>query len=185
MNFKFLANLGIKQKIAVSIVVLIAVLFVGLYFFIFNTIQDIKDLRNEIISEKIEVEKKINREKNLSNLSIKLKKIESQSNKIENIFLKKNNELEFIKTIENIASNNNVTQNINLLPGKDEKKVNKTIINLRVEGSYEDILNYIKDLELLKQYINIINLNISAQDNKEPEEENTVILNISAETFWK
>ena len=93
--------------------------------------------------------------------------------------------MEFIKTIENIASNNNVTQNINLLPGKDEKKVNKTIINLRVEGSYEDILNYIKDLELLKQYINIINLNISAQDNKEPEEENTVILNISAETFWK
>jgi Tfp pilus assembly protein PilO len=185
MNFNFLSNLDIKQKIATTIVVLVGVVFLSLYFFVFNTIQDINELRNEIISEKIEIEKKINREKNLSNLSIKLKKIESQSNKIENIFLMKNNELEFIKTIEDIAAYNNVSQNINLLPGKDEKKIHKTIVNLNLEGNYENILNYIIDLESLTQYINITNLNISAQDNKEPEEDSRIILNISAETFWK
>lgn len=187
MNFNHNLKVNVKQKITSNLIVMFLAIFLVSYFAIYLAIQDINKLRSEIISEKIEIEKRVNREQNLSNLAVKLKKIELNSEQIDNIFIAKDNELDFIKTLEDIATYNNVMQNINLLPDKTNVKgISKTVVNIIIEGTYENVLNYLRDIESLPHYINVNYLSLgNVQGNKNGEVENSVKLTISAETFWK
>lgn len=187
MNFNKLKNINIVQKITTNTVILLIVFGVILYFGIFVTLSTIKNLRAEIITEKIETEKRVNREQNMSGLMSKLKKIEKDLEKIDNVFIDKNSELEFITTLESVANYNNVTQGINLLPIDETIKENpKSIVNIVAKGKYIDIINYMQDIESLNYYVNISMINISRVAKAQAEENNDeVSLNLNADVYWK
>ena len=188
MNFSKLKKGNINQKIATNTVVLIMVFLAIFYFGIYSTISKINIQREEIIAEKIETEKRINREQNMGNLMMKLKKIENDLEKIDNVFIDKNKELEFITTLEKVASYNNVAQGINLLPVDEENKdLPKSIVNINAKGKYIDIINYMQDIQSLDYYVNISMMNLARAPKSQNEENKNdeVSLNLNAEIYWK
>lgn len=185
MNFE---KNNLKHKISTNTIIFIIAFLVIFYFAIFTAIQDINLLRASVISDKIETEKKLNREQSMSTLAVKLKKIESDLNKLDNIFIDKNNQLAFITTLENIANYNKVAQNINLSPvtATTNQRIAKSIITINAKGKYLDIVNYLQDIESLNYYVNITSINITLVSPTDGQtKQDLVNLNLSADTYWK
>jgi len=179
MNFNNFKKATIKQKIALFFFIFLLAELTITYTVLIPTIKAIIEKKELILMQKIELEEKISREKNMAKLSEKLKIIKPQIEIIENTFINKNRELEFITTLEGIALKNNVIQKLNLKTANNlEKNYIKIPLNINVQGAHDNILNYMVDLENYKYYININSLQFSfAQDNYS--------LSISADSYWK
>jgi len=179
MNLNKYKNLTTKRKIALFLLIFLLVGLTIAYTIIIPTTKAIIKERDLIIMQKIELEKKISREKNMAKLSEKLKIIKPQIETIENTFINKNRELEFITTLEGIALKNNVIQKLNLKTAENlEKNYIKIPLDINIRGTYDNLLNYISDLENYKYYININSIQFSfTQDNYS--------LLISADSYWK
>jgi len=199
MNLSNLTKIEPKRKISIiTVSFLLSISFIT-YTVITPTIDKIRLLRSQIITQKVELEKKLNRETNMSKLAEKLKKIEPQLEKFEKIFINQNRELEFITTLEKIASKNNVSQKINLAPKKNSfDGVYKNVpITLALNGNFINLRNYLVDLETLSYYLNISQMTMThthsagiskpkvpgAQDA--PIKKTNATLNIIGNTYWK
>jgi Tfp pilus assembly protein PilO len=185
-------KLNIKQKILTISSVFLTVVFILTYFFIFASINNIKDLRINIINQKLDEEKKISKEKNMSALNEKLKKIEPELEKVNEIFLAHDRELEFITTMEGLASKNGVIQKIDLNTDSvtNMQQIKKIPITITVTGSFNNFNKYLSELENLRYYINVNAINLSSANNGNANQNsssgnNSVTAQISALTYWK
>ena len=194
MNLKKLPKTNYKQKIIYLSAVFIALSGIIIYFVLLPAINDIKKLRAEIINQKVDLEKKLSQEKNMTKLSDKIKKIEPQIDILENIYINKNRQLEFITVLEGIADKQQVAQKIVLNPENETKELNyyKTPLSIVVQGTYNNLINYLINLENINYYINIysLSLNSSGQSGRTShppggEAEQNLVLRISAYTYWK
>ncbi len=195
INFK---KINIKRKITFTIVIFLLVNALIVYLIIIPTINDIKQLRVNIITQKTDLEKKIAREKNINILSEKLDKIEPQMKKFEQIFINQNRELEFITTLEGVALSNKVLQkiNLNLNAAKTEQTYRKIPLELKIQGNFNNLLQYLTNLENLNYYINITSLEItrgiSSASTLLPIDTSgakqiigNINMAISADTYWQ
>jgi Tfp pilus assembly protein PilO len=198
MTPKKYPKFNLKNKIVASLVGLILVIFSLLYFIVIPTIRDIKTMSNEIEGQRIDLEKKYIKGQSLRQLTENLKKIESKLDMLDQIFINKNRELEFITTLENQANKNWVSQKINLSAPQEAENQNfqKTDLQLFTKGSFLGQLQYLLDLEYLSYYINVKLLELSAAgageqtktDSQEispsPGETNNINMYINADTYW-
>jgi len=199
MNLNSLTKIEPKRKITIiTVCFLLSISFIT-YAVITPTIDKIRLLRSQIITQKVELEKKLNRETNMSKLAEKLKKIEPQLEKFERIFINQNRELEFITSLEKIAGKNNVSQKINLAPKKSNiDGIYKNVpITLAVSGNFVNLRNYLVDLETMSYYLNISQLTITNTpstgtsklkvpgDNGAITKKINASLNITGNTYWK
>ena len=120
INFKIL---NAKQKNFIGLTAFLGLASTIFYFIILPTINDIKTLKADITAEKVNMEIKINRGKNMSKLSEKVKKIEPQMEKFSQIFINQTRELEFITSLEGIAKNNRVIQELDLKAPKEKNDI--------------------------------------------------------------
>ena len=179
MNLINIKKIGLKQKAIMLFVSFTVINCLIVYLVILPTIKTIKNQSDLIVVQKIELEKRMSRVNNMANLSEKLKKVEPKKDTIEQTFINKNRELEFITTLEGIAEKNNVVQKINLESVKPgEQSYFKTPLNINASGEYNSLLNYIINLETLKYYINIKSLQFSSAQDQ-------YTLVVLADTFWK
>lgn len=199
MNLNYFKNINVKNKIIVNLVTFFLISSIIICLIIIPTINNIKELRVNIVTQKIDLEKKIAKEKNMNILSEKLNTIEPQLEKFEKIFISQNRELEFITTLEEIANNNYVRQKINLDPllGQSEQIYKKIPLNLNIQGKFYNLVKYLTDLEALNYYINIKSLEITTApsagsallpakyDNIKEEQSGNINLVILADTYWK
>lgn len=194
MTLPNLGNFNFKQKIVYITIASLALFLLIMYMIILPTVEDIKTLRADIIDQKIDLEKKLSKEKNISILIDKLETIEPQIDKLKSIYINKNRELEFITTLEGIADLHKVSQKIVLSPDNATKEMNyqKIPLSINTEGTYQNLIGYLKELESVGYYINILTLKItnsggasSRNQRGETNRNNNLILQISADTFWK
>lgn len=189
MNLNNINKISIKQKIITTSLISVFILFFVFYFAIINNLKTIKQLRIEIVAQKINLERKLNREKNLSKLSSKMKSIEPEIARLEKVFVDKSGQIEFITTLEGIAQQNQINQKINLSPAVEtDKKTHKTSqLQITATGNLKNIINYIQFLESMTYYININSISIEKNNNSSHDEfkENNILVNISAITYWK
>ncbi len=167
MNLKKnLNNLSYKNKILYLTIIFLIIFFTIFYVVIKPSIKNTELLRVQIIDQKVELEKNLTKDARMVKLSDKVKKIEPQIDKINNIFIKKNQELEFITLLEGVASENKITQKINFDPSNAKKFSNysKSQIKITAKGEYKNIINYLKKLESLQNYINIYSLNLTSSN---------------------
>lgn len=188
-----------KNKIIGNIFVYLLIIFSIIYFIIIPTTKDIKEIRDVIISQKIEKERVLNREKNISNLSIKIKKIEPMIEKLDNVFIDESKRREFISTLENIAQKSNVT-NTSISPqnNKETTGIYETIpLTISATGKFDDIMKYLKELEKINYYINIQSFDITTTNNYIQNQKNSIMpdlnksldpdltIKINADTYWE
>jgi Tfp pilus assembly protein PilO len=189
-------KIGPEKKLWFITTILLLALCVIFSFIIRPTIKEIKDLRAEIIKEKIELEKNINQEKKKAKLGAKLNKIKPQLNKLEGVFINENRSLEFITTLEGIANKNSVEQKIDLKFARMEKNQSykKIPLSITAKGQIKNLINYLVDLETLNYYLNIKTLQITQKQtpphgpssrSNSAKASGGANLILNADTYWR
>lgn len=186
---------NLKNKIAASVGGFLLVIFCLLYFIIIPTITDIKNMSGEIEEQRIDLEKKYIKGQSLKKLSDNLKSIEPKLDLLNQLFINKNRELEFITTLENRAGLNRLNQKINLNPPQaaDNQDFQKADLQLLLTGKFSRLLKYLLDLESLGYYTNIKSLELSPARGQEavsdeaaaPDNLINVTMFINADTYWR
>lgn len=192
MQLKGFIKLNLKKRIIITIITFFFFIFIIIYFIIIPSVRDIKNIKNEIEIQRTDLERKYLKGQNLRRMSEKLKKAEEKIHILDQVFISQNFGLEFITTLEEVASRNNVTQKINLLSSLDpDDSLYKIIpIQLFSQGNFVQQLGYLVNLEILNYYINIKSLELSSNPKKiltsnEEVSQNNVNMLISADTYWQ
>lgn len=192
MNLNSLRQQSIKNQMIIYASGYTLVFASILYFVLLPAVKDIKNIRAQILSHKIEMELRMARDKNISKVNDKLTVIEPQLSILNKIFISPNREIEFIMELEEIAAKHNISQKININPAgaKQENSYKKNAVEISMQGSYYNIINYFSDLEKLSYYINITNLEITSgaadkSRDAEGSESSRVNVKFIANTYWK
>ena len=157
MNSNKLKNLSFKKKFSYLGLIFLGASLLIVYFVLTPTLNKIKTKRAEIVTQKIELEQKLTKEKNMASLSAKVRKIEPFVDRLAEVYINQNRELEFITTLEGIASANNISQSLNLsLDNSNPASGYSTVpLTINASGTYNDLLAYLISLETIKYYINV------------------------------
>lgn len=192
MNFSNFKKIGLKNKLITYALIFCIINGLLIYFFVFATIDRIKILRNDILNIKIELENKMTREKNLNDLNQKIKKIEPQLEKINQIFISQNREIEFITTLEGLEKEYNIDQKLNIDFNGMQKgeSFSKVPISIDTSGSFSNLMNYLTGLESFPYYLNIENISFqktgTANTAQTTDSKNAPIsMKITGYTYWK
>lgn len=172
-------KLTTQYKIILITSILIIILLI-LYFLINSyLVAKIEELNKDIYDSQVTYKIYEDQKNNITKIESDYKKVKDDSLKLSKVFIVPDRALDFISALENIASENRITQQINLQEiNKNTKDIQKISIQLNLDGDYFDIIRYINKLEALEYYINITHLNFS-------QVENATRLNITADSFWK
>lgn len=168
------------------------------YFIIIPTIREIKDISGAIEAQREDLEKKYIKSQKIRQLAQNLKEIKPKLELLDQIFINKNRELEFITSLENEANKNQISQKINLSASQqvENKNFQKTNLQLLTKGGFIKQLRYLMNLENLSYYINVKLLELfPASDNEQAKadsqrvlpahiETNQLNMLINADTFW-
>lgn len=184
-------KLSPKNKITASLIGFLIVILSLIYFIVAPTIKEIKAMVKAIEAQRQDLEKKYVKSQSLKQLTENFKKIEPQLELIDQIFINKNRELEFITSLENEADKNQVSQKINLsAPQKAENQnFQKTSLQLFTKGGFSGQLQYLSNLERLSYYINVKLLELSPigageKIKADNGETNNLNMSLNADTYW-
>lgn len=192
----------LKNKITASLAGFLIIILSLIYFIVLPTVKEIKAMSSAIEAQREDLEKKYIKGQSLRQLTENLKEIEPKLELLDQIFINKNRELEFITSLENKADNNQINQKINLSPPQATKSqgFQKIGLQLSAAGKFIKQLRYLMDLESLNYYINIKSLELSSSGSGQTapnikhsgqgtlaaeNESNNINLSVVADTYWK
>lgn len=188
-------KLNIKVKILITFLTYSLIIFLIFYFIILPKVNFIRKNSQAISERRIFLEEQYIRTRNFKKNNEEMKLVDEDINKLDDLFVDFNEDLQFIETLENLASNNNINQKISLgeIDGEEKNEFEKISLEISAEGSFLNIMKYLISLETLNYYINISSLDISkSQTNVEKDFSenkasilNNVICKIKADTYWK
>jgi len=139
-------------------------------FVIFPTFKSVNKLKNSVHESNVELEKTKQTQENFSSIKTEFEKVQESSKSLEGAFVTKDTPtiLETIEYIENLASARHVTQTltINPIPESNDATTISSAIEITLEGSFDSIYLFIKDVEDLPYYININSVNVAKQLNE-------------------
>ena len=136
----------------------------------------------------------------MASLSAKVKKIEPFADRLADVYINQNRELEFITTLEGIASENNISQslNLNLDNSNPTSGYNTVPLTINASGAYNDLLAYLISLETMKYYINVTSWQflssgtvssgppaLDANEQNPPRTTPIYTLRLAANTYWR
>jgi len=177
-------QISLKKKITILLALFPLVMAAIVFFVVIPSVNDIKAIKNEIEEQRIDLEIKYKKGQSLKKLSENLKTVEPQIAKLDKIFINEDTALDFITTMEKIANDNRVAQNMNLLSSKSAKKngYKKMPLQITAKGDFVNLLNYLIDLEALDYYVNVNSLEMTSF---EQAGKGNVKMLIFADTYWE
>lgn len=131
-------------------------------FLIYPTLRDIKNDFNEISSKKSGVAF-INQEtKELDNFKKIYRDYKSDFDKMDQLFVNSENPVNFIKFLEKVASDSDISASIGLVPSENQKIGNLPNINFNIsaKGNFLNMLKFSEKLETGPYLIRINNVEI-------------------------
>ena len=186
MNLQLTKETGPRQKM-ILISVLFAISIAGAsYFLLIPTIDKIKLTNKQIANLKIKIINDQEKEKNIDQLTEKLNTIQPQIEKLDNIFIKTGQELEFIIAIEKIAEQNNIIQTIDIQSSIVDKKntaFKQTPLEINAKGAVNSIYNYLSDMESMGYYYSIEEFSLNSI-TLPGEDKKQVNLHLLGTTYW-
>lgn len=189
MKIEFKQKLNIKSKIAISFsIALVGVIFL-LYVFILPSKRAITDMRRSVYEMNVEMEKKYQKTLDLKRLNEKMKKIDPEVAAINNAFLSRERDVEFITALEAVAIDNGVQQSISLGQLQTDAKAvfAQMPITLEVFGGYQEVRKYLEGLENLSYYLIIKDLELGRETSTTQEGggRSGLRATINATTYWR
>lgn len=192
MNGAKYLKFNLRNKITVSLAVWLAIILFLIYFIVMPTIKEIKTMGHLIETQREDLEKKYIKGQSLKQLAENLNKIEPKLKLLDQIFINKNRELEFITSLENEADKNQVGQKINLSAPQEEANLDfqKSGLQLYTKGGFIKQLEYLLALERLNYYINVNLIELSLAGDEQVKGENAdnepanLNMYLKADTYW-
>lgn len=139
--------------------------FIGLIlivvFIILPSIQEMKEISNDIHAQKEKLEKLYLEGRFLKPTKNQYEKMEPQITDLSKVFVINDQELEIITTLEKIALKNKLEQKIDLqepLENEEEQQNSKYEVmplSIKIIGNYSNFLKYLTKVETLDYQINI------------------------------
>ncbi len=180
-------KIPLAKKLFLSLAILIVIILCICITILYPTIKTITSLGSDInkiqqnLEEKYEISQKLRRS---------LQEIDNvQKNTIQysQAYIKKGSELEIITALENIATENNITQNMDMTLVNTDNKDKIAMpeyyrISFITTGHFADQISYLDALNKLPYYIIIQNLNLEKRNKKE-NENNPLTLNFEARIY--
>ena len=165
MNSNKIFNLNLKSKIIISFTFYLILILTVVMFIIIPRIKFIKEVGGEITRQKQFLEEQYRNSKNLKEVNKNFEFISLNTEKLDKVFIYYDEDLQFIQSLEKVAFDNNVKQKISLDTKSEEERGDKECDNVKLEltvnGSFFNIMNYLIDLEAINYYVNVDFLNIT------------------------
>jgi len=191
MEFKKLIKLDLRKRITLSVVGFFIFIFAVVYFVIFPSIRDIKNIKNEIESQRLELERRYVKGQSLRKMKEKLERAQEKIHVLDQVFIGQDAGLEFITALEGAAGKNGVNQKINLLSQTPVDNGFYKIVPLQLssQGEISRQMSYLVSLETLNYYVNIKSLELSSGSRFAPTGEAESAANVNlfvvADTYWR
>lgn len=186
-------KIELSRKITLIIVFLIFILGCSFFCFVIPSYNNIKKIKEDTLSLRDDLLLKQKVGSRLDNSIKNYETAKESEDLLDTIFIKKEDDIDFITSIEDIGSKNNINININFLFESKEVKSFFEIVPLQIsaQGSELNLISFLKDLESLNYYINVQKIDLSKKPiknlsnrNTSNEIEDSVNLFISSDTFW-
>lgn len=174
----------VEKKLLLTI--LISIIFILILFFaiIEPTFLEIQDLAMQVEKEQQALEDLYQKGKTISQIKNDLKEIGNKQETLNKVFFTKDEELNFITTLEKISSQNNIKQEINLRDQQDfQNNYRVATIHLNLEGDFKNLIKYLESLEHLEANFNIVFFNITPLSNNNNDD--LVAASLDAKTYWQ
>jgi Tfp pilus assembly protein PilO len=170
-----------------------AVIVAGMIFgFIFPAMGKLAVVKSEISAQKIALEKTYIRGQNLRKISEDLKTVEPNLENLKKMFIKEEDDLDFITSLEKIAENSGVKQSISINYPADSSKtsIQKIPLQLTASGNFLAQIKYLIALESLDYYISVRTLEISGSTDQNQKdalegEKSRVDMQLTTNTYWQ
>lgn len=191
MEFKKFVKLDLKKRIIASIVGFFLFIFIIIYFVIFPSVRDIRNIKNEIEAQRLDLERRYVKGQSLRKMTEKLERAQEKIHVLDQVFIGQDSGLEFVTALEGVAGKDGVNQKINLLSsaGVDNGFYKMVPLQLSSQGEANRQMNYLVSLETLNYYINIKSLELSsgslAVPAGNPEGGSYINLFVAADTYWR
>lgn len=188
-----------KTKFFFTIIIILSSILTIVVFAIWPNISRIKKLNHAIYEQRVRLEKLYVQGQLLRTTREELERVTPQLEILNNLFILKDGELEFITALEKIASQNKLEQKIELnLSQEKELEANYKAIPIRLvlKGDFLNTLKYLAEIERMDFYLNLGSLHleslikISSRDQISPKKilsssEEQIQTLISAEGYWQ
>jgi Tfp pilus assembly protein PilO len=188
-------KLNTKWKMLITLLAYSLIIFLIINFIILPRVNFIRKNGKDIVERRIFLEEQYIKVKNFKENNEEMKLVDKDIERLDEVFVDYNEDLQFIETLESLASNHKINQRIALgkTEGKELNEFEKITLEIFAEGSFLNIMNYLINLETLNYYINVSSLDISkvkvnAEKNfseNKPSILNNVSCKITADTYWK
>lgn len=188
-------NLSIRNRIIVTFLSYSILIFLIVYFIILPRLNFIRESGKNIVERRIYLEQQYIKAKNFRKNNEEMKLVDEDIQRLDDVFVSYDKDLEFIETLEEVATNNSVVQDISLEKIEEEKIDDFAEITLEIiaEGNFLNIINYIIDLETLGYYVNISSLELTKHEvsldrgvlEEQLSPSNKIVCKIIADTYWK
>lgn len=191
MAFEKLIKLDLRKKMTLSIVGFFIFIFIVIYFVIFPSVRDIRNIKNEIESQRQELERRYVKGQSLRKMTEKLERAAEKIYVLDQVFIGQDAGLEFVTALEGVAEKNGINQKINLLSQApvDNGFYKMVPLQLSSQGEAARQMNYLVSLETLNYYINIKSLELSSGSTAvpagNPGSGSYVNLFVLADTYWR
>ncbi|GEM_PF-3259905 len=187
MNSENLKKMLLKYGLLIgSLLVLLIIIFIT----VIPSIKKIMLLNSNIFEERRQLEEIYLKGQSLNAAKEKYTAIKKEIAQLDDVFLARGDELKLITALEQIAKDNQVTQNLDINNKKNAPQ-NKISISLEVHGTYPNLLNYLQAIEALNLYLNIesgsfanLTTNITNNDNKKISLEPTITLHLEGYVYY-
>lgn len=146
----------LKNKIFINLAVIFIIFSSVIIFVIYPAIREITAINKEITAERIKLEQRLALGLNFKKIKQDLAEINALVNELDKIFIKKNEELNFITTLENIARTNNVAVNFNsdFSGANIDENISQISFQINAAGDFSPLVNFIQSVEALPYYFN-------------------------------
>ncbi len=169
-------SLGTTQKIIMIITITFFVIASIAFLIILPTIRDIQEINKEILFEKKSLEAKFLSGQYYTKVYQDFKAIEPEIKKIQGVYIKKGEELNFITDIENISDARGLEQKIiRVNTNSNNENLETLTLDVRLTGGFTQIMEFLSDLESLKYYFNIFNISFSSAGDKKNKISATIL----------
>lgn len=164
-------DISTKYKMLLVITIALSLIIMIAYFIIIPTITDIIQINQKIMNEKEDLEFKYKKGQYLKKVYQDFRESETERKIILNTMAPKDTILSFITEIEKFSENRNLDPKIlqPQLPKNAEKDEDAVMLEVHIKGDYIEFLKFLSDLEMMKYYFNISDINISTVESHEGE----------------
>ena len=155
----------LKHRLVGAIILVVLLLGMIGVFIVWPTINKIKELENEISKIEIQLEQRYQDSQKLKRTLHELESVKLGVDKFTQTTVKPRSELEIITTFENLATKHNISQALSITAEIDGNQEYYQLSFLN-NGSYQNHLDYLRDIELLPYYVIISGIKLEKRNNE-------------------